>query len=114
MKKAFLAIALILTGLISSHASHIPGGNLTWQCTGNPNEYIVTMVMFVSCPSSLGTTYTGTITNTCGLPNPTLTMPQLGVMQEVSQICPSEMWNSACATPAGSIPGVRCTLIKLQ
>ncbi len=107
MKRILSIVLLVLAGLSSSYASHIPGGNLTWQCTGNPNEYIVTMQLFVSCPSTLGTSYTGTISNTCGLPNPTLTLPQVGVMQEVSQICQDQLWNSACATPAGTIPGVR-------
>lgn len=95
---------MIFTGFSSSYASHIPGGNLTWACTGNPNEYIVTMQMFVSCPSSLSSTYTGTISNTCGLANPTLVMPQVGVAQEVSQICSAQMPNSACN--GGTIPGV--------
>jgi gliding motility-associated-like protein len=107
MKKALLILTIIISSITASFASHIPGGNLTWTCTGVPNQYIVTMQLFVSCPSTLGTSYTGTITNTCGLPNPTLVMPQVGMMQEVSQICQDQMWNSACATPAGTIPGVR-------
>lgn len=106
MKKSILAIAILLASLSNLFASHIPGGNLTWACTGNPNEYLVTMQMFVSCPSTLGTTYTGTITNTCGLANPTLTMPQLGVAQEVSQICPSQINLSDCPPGTGGIPGV--------
>jgi len=105
--KKILIIALLALASINSFASHIPGGNLTWTCTGNPNEYVVTMVMFVSCPSTLGTSYNVSVTNTCGLQNPTLALAQVGVMQEVSQICPDDMWNSACATPAGTIPGVR-------
>lgn len=107
MKKILLSLLIVLAGFFSSYASHIPGGNLTWECTGNPNEYVVTMQLFVSCPSTLGSSYTATVSNTCGLPNPTLTLPQVGVMQEVSQICQDQLWNSACATPAGTIPGVR-------
>ena len=107
MKKALLILVILFTGFSNLKASHIPGGNLTWQCTGNPNEYIVRMVMFVSCPNTLGTQYNITITNTCGYPVMNEALAQVGVMQEVSQICPADMWNSACATPAGTIPGVR-------
>ncbi len=107
MKKILTIAFTLLISLSSSYASHIPGGNLTYQCTGNPNEYIITMTMFVSCPSSLGTTYNITASNNCGLTNPTIQLPQLGVMQEVSQICDAQIANSACATPAGTIPGVR-------
>ena len=98
MKKVLLIIVLLTAGFSNLFASHIPGGNLTWQCTGNPNEYLVTMQLFVSCPSSLGASYTGTITNTCGLTNPTLTMPQLGTQQNVSQICPADSLQGDCAT----------------
>ena len=107
MKKVLLIIVLLTAGFSNLFASHIPGGNLTWQCTGNPNEYLVTMQLFVSCPSSLGASYTGTITNTCGLTNPTLTMPQLGTQQNVSQICPADSLQGDCATgSSGGIPGV--------
>lgn len=105
MKKLLAVTIIFLLGL-NSYASHIPGGNLTYQCTGNPNEYLVTMTLFVSCPSSLGTQYTVTTSNTCGLTNPTITLPQLGTEQEVSQICAAQQNQSDCPPGTGGIPGV--------
>lgn len=105
MKKIFIILFVLLFGA-NSYASHIPGGNLTYQCTGNPNEYLVTMTLFVSCPSTLGNQYTVTASNTCGLPNPTITLPQLGTQQEVSQICPAQQNQSDCPPGTGGIPGV--------
>ncbi len=107
MKKILAVLFTLFIGLSSTYASHIPGGNITYQCTGNPNEYVITMTQFVSCPSTLGTTVNITASNTCGLANPAIQLAQLGVMEEVSQICDAQIANSACATPAGTIPGVR-------
>ena len=113
MKKVLLIIALILTGLTNVKASHIPGGNFTWTCTGNPNEYLITMTMFVSCPSSLSTTsYTGTISNSCGLVNPVLNLPLVPSTPtnpnplDVSQICWQDTAQSDCAGNGGGIVGV--------
>jgi len=107
MKKALLIITILLAGFSNTFASHIPGGNLTWTCTGNPNEYIVTMQLFVSCPSTLGTSYNATATNSCGLPNPNLNLTQVGTQQNVSQICPADSLQGDCATgSSGGIPGV--------
>ena len=106
MKKLLLITALLLTGFSSLFASHIPGGNITWQCTGNPNEYTVTMTMFVKCPSSLSSSATVQANNGCGLASQSLTLPQLGTAVEVSQICPAQMNQSDCPPGTGGIPGV--------
>ncbi len=100
-----LAFAFFLF-LPSAHPTHIPGGNLTYQCTGNPNEYIFTLTLFVSCPSNLSTSYNITAANNCGLTNPTIQLPQVGLEQEVSQICVPQIGQSECANPPGTIPGV--------
>jgi gliding motility-associated-like protein len=104
MKKAFLIIVVLLTSF-GSFASHIPGGNISYQCTGNPNEYLITFTSFVSCPSSLGTAATVQANNTCGFPSQAiaLTSPP-GV--EVSQICPAQQSQSDCPPGTGGIPGV--------
>jgi len=105
MKKVLLIIAVFLIGISNSFASHIPGGNISYQCTGNPNEYLITFTMFVSCPSTLGTTTNVQTNNNCGFPNPSisLTSPP-GV--EVSQICAAQQSQSDCPPGSGGIPGV--------
>ena len=115
MKKILLIAAILLSGLSSSFASHIPGGNLTWACTGNPNEFLVTIQMFVSCPNGLSTvSVTANMTNTCGLANPSLVLPLLPSTpanpnpKEVSQICDRDTAQSDCITGvSGGIPGVK-------
>ena len=115
MKKILLIAAILLSGLSSSFASHIPGGNLSWACTGNPNEFLITIQMFVSCPSSLSTvSVTANMTNTCGLANPALVLPLLPSTPtnpnpvEVSQICDRDTAQSDCVTGVnGGIPGVK-------
>jgi gliding motility-associated-like protein len=103
MKKFLLIITLILSSLSGIYASHIPGGNVTWACTGNPNEFVFTIKLYVSCPSVLSTTsLTATMNNTCGLVNPTLVLPFIDSV-EVSQICN----DAASDCGSGTWPGVR-------
>ena len=75
IKKLFSVLVFVFTIVLNTNASHIPGGNLTYQCTGNPNEYLLTMELFVKCPPTLSSSYSSfnfTISNDCGLPNPTV------------------------------------------
>ena len=43
MKNLLSVLTLILLFGFSTYASHIPGGNLTYTCTGTPNQYLLTM-----------------------------------------------------------------------
>lgn len=107
MRKILLFAFILIVSLSNFFASHIPGGNITYQCTGNPNEYIVTMTMFVSCPSSLSTSYTIQTNNDCGLASTSISLNQVGVATEVSQICDAQAAQSDCNTGGGGgIPGV--------
>lgn len=109
IKKLFSVLVFVFTIALNTNASHIPGGNLTYQCTGNPNEYLLTMELFVKCPSTLSSSYSSfnfTISNDCGLPNPTVpTFTQVGVQQDVTQTCPSQLSNCP-PNPSGGVQGV--------
>ncbi len=98
---------LLLTSLISISsnlfASHIPGGNISYKCTGTPNEYIITMQLYVNCPSSLGNQYNITTSNDCGLTNQSITLLQTGIEQEISSACASQTSNCN----GGTIPGIK-------
>ena len=67
--KYILSTILLLTSFISVEASHVPGGNITYECIG-PNTYVVTLTVFEDC----GTAFIGnmpesiSVINTCGLP----------------------------------------------
>lgn len=108
MKKIILLFALIIAFSSTSFASHIPGGNITYQCTGVPNQYLIKMTMFVKCPSTLGATqnFGFTISNTCGLVNPV--MPPMNLVStgqvDVTQTCATQTSN--CPPNAGGVQGV--------
>ncbi len=87
-------------------ASHVPGGNITYECVG-PNQYLVTLTLFEDC----GTAFEGsgnqtlTVTNDCGFSTPTsLSLTNIIYQQEVSQLCPSQIINSECN--GGALPGI--------
>lgn len=108
MKKIVVLLSIILATSTFSFGSHIPGGNLTYQCTGVPNQYLLTMELFVRCPNTLGTSqnFGFTITNNCGLPNPVMpAMNIVGVQQDVTQTCASQLSNCP-PNPAGGVQGI--------
>lgn len=102
MKKLiFSLLGLLPCGL--TFASHVPGGQITYECIG-PNTYQITLTLFEDC----STAFTGTtpetinISNDCGLPNPApLSATQVLYQQEVSQLCPTAL--STC--DGGIYPG---------
>lgn len=55
MKKTYLQLRLILFTLLSilafndSFATHVAGGYINYECTGNPNEYIITVTLYRDC-----------------------------------------------------------------
>lgn len=108
MKKLALLVVLLFSFSIFSFGSHIPGGTLTYQCTGTPNQYLLTMKLFVKCPSTLGAsqTFGFTISNTCGLVNPVMpTMNLIATGQvDVTQTCSSQTSN--CPPNNGGVQGV--------
>ena len=108
MKKIILILSLIIGFSGISFGSHIPGGTITYQCTGTPNQYIISMTMFVKCPTTLGTTqnFGFTISNTCGLVNPA--MPAMTLVStgqvDVTQTCATQTSN--CPPNTGGVQGV--------
>ncbi len=105
MKKTLTLFFALITGILSSYASHVPGGNVTYECVG-PNQYLVTLTLFEDC----GTAFTGqtnqniTITNDCGLVNPSGSLPNTIYQQDISQLCPASMGQSECN--GGNLPGI--------
>jgi gliding motility-associated-like protein len=88
----------------SSRATHIAGGNIAYSCTGNPNEFLVTLTLFRDCSGVSAPTNPNIVfSNDCGATNPTLFLT-LQSSSEVSQLCTPEIPNSTCGT--GSLPGM--------
>lgn len=102
---AIISIFSIFLNFNKTYASHVPGGNVTYECVG-PNQYLVTLTLFEDC----GTAFTGatnqtiSITNDCGLVNPNGSLPNTVFQQEISQLCPSSMGQSECN--GGTLPGI--------
>lgn len=102
--KCFVTLlSLIIVNSTCLKASHLPGGDIEYQCVG-PNQYILKATFFVKCPSSLGTTININRTNTCGLTNTAIPLTCYVCKQEVSQLCPQDLPNSKCN--GGTLPGV--------
>jgi hypothetical protein len=102
----FLIIAFSLLNTSQLKASHIPGANITYTCNpANPLTYTFTLTIFRKCPGTHPATMTSTyfsMTNTCGLANPVMpTFNQVGVAQDVNQLCASATSNCSGGTDPG-------------
>lgn len=105
MKKIFFLFATLLS-FFTAKASHVPGGNITYECLGG-NTFLVTLTLYEDCGTafiSFGSE-TITATNDCGLPNQSIVCNQIVFQQEISQLCPADASNSECF-PTGFLPGV--------
>lgn len=102
-----LVVVLGIFGLsLQSKASHVPGGNITYNCIG-PNQFEITLTLFEDCGSAFegSGNQTITITNDCGLTGiTTLSLTNVIYQQEVSQLCPAMIGQSECGN--GTLPGV--------
>ena len=101
----FLLAILVLVPL-TSKASHVPGGNITYQNIG-PNTFVITLTLFEDCGTAFTSNLPETIdiTNNCGLSfSSTISLPNIIFQQEVSQLCSASLPASECN--GGTLPGV--------
>lgn len=100
---AFIALFLVQSSL---QASHVAGGNITYECLGN-NEYKLYLNLYRDCSSSLMISPPNpsqfTVSNDCAIGNPFINNWQLDTIMEVSNLCQSQLPNSTCN--GGSLPG---------
>lgn len=105
--KRLATLVLALFGIIfSSYGSHVPGGNITYECVG-PNQYLITLTLFEDCGTAFTSNSNQTIQidNDCGYTGLTsLSLTNTVFQQEVSQLCDSQLPNSECN--GGSLPGI--------
>lgn len=126
MKKILILFATIflLAGFNKLEASHVSGGDITYECIG-PNQYEVTLTLHRDCSGiTMSSTANVTFSNTCGLTSPgtlTLTLRDPNNLNntcssvatcntEVSQLCPAQAANSTCN--GGSLPGMQEYIYK--
>ena len=103
-----LALLIVFIGLSGSKsfASHIPGANITYTCDpANPLTYVFTFTIFRVCPGTHPNTMSPanfTLTNSCGEVNPAVpTFNQVGVAEDVNQLCASAVSNCNGGTQPG-------------
>lgn len=105
-KKICLLLAVVfLTASNKLVASHIAGGDITYNCLGG-DRYQVNLTLFVDCLGfDPGASQTINFINTCG---ETLDLT-VNVLNpggtEISQLCPASINNSTCH-PGGTLPGM--------
>ena len=98
MKKILFSLLFIVFFTFSGLASHVPGGNITYQCVG-PNTYVVTLTLFEDCGTAFETNGPEpiTVSNNCGLSfGPTINLPNIAFQSEVSQLCLTNLPQSEC------------------
>ena len=106
MNKILLLFLPIFVFCCTVSASHVPGGNITYQCVG-PNTYVVTLTLFEDCGTAFETNGPEpiSISNDCGYSfGPSISLPNISFQQEVSQLCFPSLPQSECS--GGTLPGV--------
>lgn len=122
LKALILSLFLIGSFAYEANASHVSGGNITFECLGG-NQYIIRLTLYRDCagismPTSITinssgstpsyTSGTFSLTNTCGA-TPTFSGSgatlSLVSTTEVSQLCPADLPLSNC-NPGGTLPGM--------
>ena len=74
--KFLLSLILIISFTEEIKATHVPGGNITYENLG-PNTFVVTLTVFEDC----GTAFMGNtaqmvmLSNSCGLSSPNINLP---------------------------------------
>ncbi|MCB9189731.1 MAG: gliding motility-associated C-terminal domain-containing protein [Flavobacteriales bacterium] len=101
-----LLFFVVFISYVSAFASHIPGGNITYQCLGN-DQYVITLTLFEDCGTAFETANPKTIdiSNDCGIGGLTqATLQNVIYAQEVSQLCDAQLPFSECN--GGAMPGI--------
>ena len=105
MCRIYLTIFFVVSTLVSL-ASHIPGGNVSYECVG-PNQFLVTLTIYEDCASAFISSADQTISveNDCGITGITsASLTNVVYQNQFSPLCPSAVSSSTCN--GGSLPGM--------
>ena len=104
MFKNLILSAVFVLSVSPLLATHAAGGNISYVCTGVPNQYLITLTVYRDCGgATLFNTQTITVENECGETNPTLIVTREEI-NEVSQICNAQLPNTECS--GGGLSGI--------
>jgi gliding motility-associated-like protein len=108
MLKKYLRMLILLAILTASQnvkASHISGGDITFQCVG-PNQYLITLNLFRDCAGiSMSNSEFMTASSPCGSSINFTAQLQNPGGTNISQLCPPQIPNSTCS--GGTLPGMQ-------
>jgi hypothetical protein len=102
MNRWILGMAILLLVASQGKATHIQGGNITYQCVG-PNTYNVTLSLLVDCFGATNPQPTSNLffLSQCGVPFSS--GPTLQSVVQVSDVCAEELPSTSCS--GGFLPG---------
>jgi gliding motility-associated-like protein len=108
MTKKIFHLIVILFLSIQGFTSHFSGGNIYYDCLGN-GQYKLWAELTLDCSgASNPTSLSITSTNTCGLPNPNITLNLVNSLtRRVSQVCFPDTLLTTCDINNSAIPGRR-------
>lgn len=103
MKKFLLAIAILFSGITSSYASHLMGGEITYIHMGG-NDYEITLIVYRDCSGiNLSTvSANATFESASCSQNFGFALPYIQTV-DVSQVCPGQ--STTCN--GGTVPGTQ-------
>lgn len=103
LRQGLLLAALLLLPAFGLRAEHLPGGSITYTCTGG-NQYVVRLTLYRECTGENMIPQTLNFRNDCGVQF-TLNNIEPVAVEEVSQLCPEAASSSTCQ--GGSSIGVQ-------
>jgi large repetitive protein len=96
------ALTLFASTHLEVRADHYAGASITYNCVG-PNQYQITLDLYLDCAGAAITPQNLSFTNNCGTSFTLNGVPMI-LQEEVSQLCGSQLANSSCN--GGPLPGV--------
>ena len=104
--KLVIFLFVIIPFSLEVKASHVPGGNISYENIG-PNNFVITLTVFEDCSGAISVPNAPQIvmaSNDCGLISPNISLPNIVYQDEVSQLCLQMIGQSECN--GGGLPGV--------
>lgn len=103
LRSVILVVSAIWIAPNAMFASHISGGDISYECLGN-NQYKITLNLFRDCSGiTMSNSESISLQSSCGTQNLTASLVNPGGT-EISQLCAEQTPNSTCS--GGNLPGM--------
>ena len=83
-KGSIFRIVFLFCTIFSAEASHVPGGNISYENVG-PNTFVITLTVFEDCGTAFYSNFPESIDvyNTCGIPFPATIQLRRSLFSEI-------------------------------